>query len=349
MAQYKVLQDIEAEDKLLGPLSLRQFLYAVIVVVLGFVGFKLATVKWFLALPFVPPMVFFGLLAAPFGRDQPSEVWMLAKIRFWVKTRKRIWDQTGVRELVTITVPKTIEKILTKGFSHEEVTSRLKALSATMDTRGWAVKNIDTATYRQPLLTNNTSSDRLVDISSVPQDDDVSVDPESDILDENSNPVAHHVDQTLDQSSQAHRQQLLERVHKLAQAQKQPLATPQQPAPAGPQSVQVQAPTASNPTPADQAAMQAVQQQVQASNLSTANMRTIQPTAPQNAPPQSAPQQPAPAGSQPMPQTAVTPIRDPDILKLVKSNDLNVATIAREANKDKDSEPPQDEVVISLR
>ncbi len=32
MATYKVLQDIEAEDKILGPLSLRQFIYGLITV-----------------------------------------------------------------------------------------------------------------------------------------------------------------------------------------------------------------------------------------------------------------------------------------------------------------------------
>jgi len=44
MATYKVIQDIEAEDKLLGPMTLRQFIYAVIVVVMGFVAFRLASV-----------------------------------------------------------------------------------------------------------------------------------------------------------------------------------------------------------------------------------------------------------------------------------------------------------------
>ena len=43
---------------------------------------------------------------------------------------------------------------------------------------------------------------------------------------------------------------------------------------------------------------------------------------------------------------AMTPPPNPDILKLVNNNDLNVATIAHEAGKYK--EPPSDEVVISL-
>ena len=79
MATYKVIQDIEAEDKLLGPLTLKQFVYAIIVVVCGFVAFKLATIGWYLALPFIPPMLFFGVMAAPLGRDQPTEVWLIAK------------------------------------------------------------------------------------------------------------------------------------------------------------------------------------------------------------------------------------------------------------------------------
>src|SRR5688572_27716301 len=112
MATYKVIQDIEAEDKLLGPLSLRQFIYAVIVVVLLFVMWQLFMVQWALALPFLFPTVFFALLAAPVGGNQSSEVWLLAKIRFFLKPQTRVWDQTGIKQLVTITAPKKIDRHL---------------------------------------------------------------------------------------------------------------------------------------------------------------------------------------------------------------------------------------------
>ena len=69
MATYKVIQDIEAEDKLLGPLTLRQFIYAIIVFVSGFIAFKLAFVAWWLVIPFLPHMILFSVLAAPFGHD----------------------------------------------------------------------------------------------------------------------------------------------------------------------------------------------------------------------------------------------------------------------------------------
>ena len=62
MAQYKVIQDIEAEDKLLGPLTLRQFIYAAITVVLGFIAYKFAAISPYLIILFLPEMLFFGLL-----------------------------------------------------------------------------------------------------------------------------------------------------------------------------------------------------------------------------------------------------------------------------------------------
>ena len=55
--------------------------------------------------------------------------------------------------------------MLTKGYSQTEVESRLKALANTLDTRGWAVKNINAGSYAQAgRYGQNGSSDRLIDI-----------------------------------------------------------------------------------------------------------------------------------------------------------------------------------------
>src|SRR5947209_2869322 len=105
MATYKVLQDIEAEDKLIGPLTLRQFIYALIAASNGYITFLVVTKGVpFLAIIFLPIVLGSAFFAWPWSRDQPTEVWALAKIRFLVKPRKRIWDQSGTKELVTITV-----------------------------------------------------------------------------------------------------------------------------------------------------------------------------------------------------------------------------------------------------
>jgi len=219
MAQYKVLQDIEAEDKLLGPLSLRQFIYAVIVVVLGFIAFRLGTVQWFLVIPFVPPIIFFAMLAAPFGHDQSSEVWMLAKIKYFVFPRRRIWNQDGTQNLVTITAPKIDTKQVTKDFDKTEASSRLKALASTMDTRGWAIKNVQTNGYQNPYQ-QTSGSDRLLDLQTAPQDDLVSIKPSEDVLDANSTPLAQTMGSLQAQNQQAHRQAILQKMQTLAAQQK---------------------------------------------------------------------------------------------------------------------------------
>lgn len=263
MAEYKVLQDIEAEDKLLGPLSMRQFIYAVIVVVLGFVAYRLFLVGWFLAIPFLPPIIFFGLLAAPLGGQQSSEVWMLAKIRFFVFPRKRVWDQDGTQQLVTITAPKAEEKHLTKEFSQEEVSSRLKALASTLDTRGWAVKN----------------SDRLLTPAVMPQEvPTVDVKMSEDVLDPNGNPVAQQMEAMIEHSEQEHRQELMDKVHRLAAQQK---------------AMPTVAPTPQYPR--------------QPTMVATPAMQTSIPQATPTTPPVTAPTQ-EPAGTQAL--TAPTPVVD---------------------------------------
>ena len=173
MATYKVLQDIEAEDKLFGPFTLKQFIFGGITVVLGFIGFRIviAGAPMFITIPILlvmlPFFLLFGFLAAPIGRDQSTETWLLARLRFLFKPRTRIWNQDGIKELVTITVPKKIERVYTKDFTQDEVRSRLKALANTVDSRGWAVKNVNANLFNQPdyVQVSAGESDRLVDPS----------------------------------------------------------------------------------------------------------------------------------------------------------------------------------------
>jgi len=112
MATYKLIQDVEAEDKILGPLTLRQFIFALITAFLGYIDFILIVKHIYFLLIFLIPLTLLGIFFAfPFGRDQPTEIWALAKLRFLFKPRKRLWDQSGVKELVTITAPKKILKV----------------------------------------------------------------------------------------------------------------------------------------------------------------------------------------------------------------------------------------------
>lgn len=365
MATYKVIQDIEAEDKLLGPLTLRQFIYAIIVLIAGFMIFRLSIAGlWWLAVPLLPIAGFFALLAAPFGQDQSSEVWLLAKIRFALKPRKRIWDQSGVKQLVTITAPKKIEQILTKSLSQTEVKSRLRALADTIDSRGWAVKNVNVNLFEPPSY-QTVPSDRLVGPSSLPQDViNADVTAMDDMLDERNNPAAQQLSQMIQASAQSHRQQVVSRLKNPDSSGGQGnnssgttspppnywfLSENQSAAPPPGYATidsRVVAPgqndirsSAAQSTPDDEAVLEQIRtrQAAEQNNPVYGHMRTVQPISQQAA--QQPPAEPA---------TSVTPARDPAILELANNDDLNVATIARQAEKAKKKEPPADEVVISL-
>jgi hypothetical protein len=398
MSTYKVIQDIEAEDKILGPLTLRQFIYALITAFFGYICFICVSrgALYLLAI-FLPPALFTGFFAFPFGRDQPTEVWAIGKIRFWFKPRRRIWDQSGVKELVTITVPKREEPILTNGLSQTEVQGRLQVLAKTIDSRGWAVKNVNV--NLQSGLTDANPSDRLIDMNAMPQEvPNYDVQASDDMLDEVNNPIAQQFDHMIDASEHNHRQQIIDELNAepaspAAAATAQPVADPgdywflNQPAPPGslpagqtmfdgtqvvqPGSNDTAAPAGTET--ADEAALAA---QLKAKNASLrqvyhSHLRTIQPLGSQAQPPDTSPdpsQQAVPTQAadvqqddqqqdnlEPPAASSYTPIApspapyDPAILSLANNNDLNVATLAREAYKAKNpDEPPQDEVVISL-
>jgi len=401
MATYKVLQDIEAEDKLLGPLTLRQFIYAGIAAINGYLTFFVVSKgAAFMAIVFFPITLVCIFFAWPWSRDQPTEVWALAKIRFMVKPRKRIWNQTGIKELVTITVPKKIERSLTNGLSENEVRSRLRALSDTIDSRGWAVKNVNVNMYTQPAYAMADFSDRLISSQTLPQPvPTIDIKAADDILDEKNNPVAQQFDTMIAASAKAHRQDVINKMQQTAT----PIAPPPKPQPlqqkpandywflnqpsqtstSVPQdsvtfNTQVVAPgtsvsdlpvTSAVPTADEEAFMEHLKAEPTFSP-NIGHLHVIQPLSEQKAaaaqargaqlqasgqpvvasqPVQSTQQQDDQTVPQNPPAPKVTQKPDAGILDfadLARNNDLNVATIAREAQKR--SEPPQDEVVISL-
>lgn len=369
MSTYKVIQDIEAEDKLVGPLTLRQFIYAGIAAICLYLSF-LAVTKGatFMLVIFLPIAGTTGFFAFPWGKDQPTEVWALAKIRFALKPRKRIWDQSGVKEMVTVTVPKKVERALTDGLNQDEVRSRLSALADTIDSRGWVVKNVNLNSYDQATYAPAVS-DRLVDASALPQEvSNVDVQAADDILDEAANPIAAHFDSMINASSAAHRQQLMAQMRQpTVAAQPQPAAPQapndywfmqQQPAVAAGQasfaSAPVVAPSAAvNPPLVPQAATptaeeEALVKKFKAENSSQtaaySHMKTLR--TPEEIQEDEARQAVAVAQAAAVAKPPVTPKDQAVIINLAQNDDLDVATIARQAHKQ--AEGDSNEVVISL-
>lgn len=151
MAQYKVPQDVEADDKLLGPFTFRQFIYLLIVA--GFIALAVALFQVFPALVIIPvPVVlFFGVLALPIKKDQPMETYLSAIVSYYLKPRTRMWDAGQAESTILITAPKKVEEARTKDLSQEEATHRLSFLAEIVDSEGYAIKGATTSPIREEI------------------------------------------------------------------------------------------------------------------------------------------------------------------------------------------------------
>ena len=140
MAQYKVPQDVEADDKLLGPFNFRQFIYLLIVAALIALAWVVGQIFPFFAIIPVIPAIFLLILALPLRKDQPMETYVAAIISFHLKPNKRLWIPGQRESTIKITVPKTIEKSLTKDITEEEAGRRLSFLANVVDSEGLSIK-----------------------------------------------------------------------------------------------------------------------------------------------------------------------------------------------------------------
>jgi hypothetical protein len=142
MATYKVPQDVEAEDKLIGPLSLKQFIFAILFFASAYVTYLFTQIppKPIFGVVGLPFLIVFGVLAFYQRKDQPVEVYLLAWLNYHIKPKKRVWDQGGYEERVIITVPKVEEIDYTKGLTQKDIEQKTKRFSQIIDTRGWVAK-----------------------------------------------------------------------------------------------------------------------------------------------------------------------------------------------------------------
>jgi len=133
MGQYKVPQDVEAEDKLIGPLSIRQFLYVVVGLVWGGLMFALLRSNLIIMIVAILPVTSFFLLLG-FGRrqEQSFENYFVALVQFMFVPRVRIWSKDLEQEQLIKKEEKPAEIIVNKNVSK----GSLKQLALIMDTHG---------------------------------------------------------------------------------------------------------------------------------------------------------------------------------------------------------------------
>lgn len=142
MGQYKVPQDVEAEDKIIGFLTLKQFIYSVIGVAWGLLTFQLfKSVLFIFVIVGIPPTIIFLLLGLYQRDGQPFESYLIALVNYWFKPRHRVWIKEDLIEVFKIEQPKPKAQEIQR--DPREVRGQLEKLAQIVDTRGWAAKNPD--------------------------------------------------------------------------------------------------------------------------------------------------------------------------------------------------------------
>lgn len=196
MASYKVPQDVEADDKLIGPFTFRQFIYLMIVA--GGIGLAWALGRLFLPLAAIPLpiIILFAALALPLRKDQPMETYLAAILSYYLKPRVRVWDPDGIATPIEITAPKeSDDQVQLKNLSQSEAEKRLGYLADLADTHGWAIRGQG---VQPPSTTLN--SDIYFEAQQAP-----------DVLDEN-NSTSQIIDQKLSKSSADRRQAAIKKL-----------------------------------------------------------------------------------------------------------------------------------------
>ncbi len=321
MASYKVPQDVEADDKLIGPFSFRQFIYLVIVALAMAAAYGLSRIFIGLVILPLPIILFFGAIALPLRKDQPMEIYLAAMVKFFLKPRVRLWQPEGQINLVTIVAPHVIEGPQGARLSGAEAQQRLSYLAQVIDTQGWASRGVTTTSIAS--LNDTVAAEAsMVD----------------DVLDQSVG-IGRQFDSLIEQQDSRRMQQVTQQFQT---AMHNPAPTQFSPFPL--------TDTGDNTGVINPVAVPDATQQLPEYNPYPRQMHqhVVDPRG-QVAKP--APRQPEPAPQlPPVAQPPITPIDEqpsPDIMRLANNNDLSISAIAREAHRLEEDEG--EEVVISLR
>ncbi len=209
MAIHKVPQDVETDDKLIGFLSLKQFIFVVVGLGFAYLTFFFFTkVNPFVSVIWVPPTLIALILGLYQRKDQPAEVYLASALQFYLKPHKRIWSQDGYEERVIVTAPPRIEKHYAKDYTDDQVSSHLGNLSRLMDSRGWASKQV--GDWQNPQLAGAAASERLMQPGEVVADQNSIPDVQPLDVNDASGRVAQEMDMRIQQGRQSERQEALQ-------------------------------------------------------------------------------------------------------------------------------------------
>ena len=323
MGQYKVPQNVEAEDHILGPLTFKQFIYAMIGV-----GWAIASFALFKSVPALlivvgfPPTMMFLLLAFYTKDGQNFEQILLAIVQFFAASRRRLWVKEDIEE--SFHINKTPHKAEQTQRDPEQVRSQLEKLATLIDSRGWNAQPIMGYGQQQnpaaqftntAALPSTDHSERIV----APTPPPAPHEDHHDMLDMQNSPLAQDLAQMLQAAANDVKAQAVQQMTTGVAPGGRPMVPQMAQMPQMPQQMAPQMAQMPQPIP----------QMPQMAQLAPASVYT---------------QAPAPIS------TSVTQAHPDDILKLAtQSSELTVSQLAAQATRLTPPQPLAPGVEVNLR
>lgn len=133
--QFQVPQNIDLEDKIIGPLTLIQFLYLLsggVVDYLLFLWLGTGFFFWIFAIPIAIVALALTFLKV---QDQPLSYFIKAGLIYLSRPKKRLWQRQGIQLTVVHAAPGKVQKTAPIVTKRKIEKSELEKLSQMLDTR----------------------------------------------------------------------------------------------------------------------------------------------------------------------------------------------------------------------
>lgn len=139
-SSYKIPQNVELEDKIIGPFTLKQFLYLLGGGLVTFVTFStvytVSPAAFFIVTFFTWVFVAGFVFIKPY--DQSFSKFIASFISFSTRPTRRAWKRLPTLGEIKLEDHQAPPKVIKEEPSDEEVRSKLSELAHVLDARGWS-------------------------------------------------------------------------------------------------------------------------------------------------------------------------------------------------------------------
>ena len=142
MKQFAVPQFIDAEDKILGPITTRQFVLILAAGLLTFIFYSILTFMVFVVVEIVN-LGFFATIAFARVNGRPIHFFLLNALQTIKRPMKRVWNKEAYVRDVHEVASDIVEKSIHRKGKDSVTGSRLEDLTLVVNTGGMYSSNFD--------------------------------------------------------------------------------------------------------------------------------------------------------------------------------------------------------------